>query len=441
MSNQIKILFVDDEQDILMAYQRVFRDSALYEIHTQQFPLELDYEHALTMDVIVCDQRMPHMLGTDIFHKLASLGFQGKKIICSGFSDFDDITQAFNEQAIDHFLNKPWDNEELRSLVTTYKGQSKVSSTESATSDNLMAKAYGQASKAAQSDVPIYINGETGTGKEVMTQFVHQQSTRSQGPLISVNCATLTADLFESLMFGHKKGAFTGAVKDHEGFFEAANGGTLFLDEVVDIPPTAQAKILRALQEQTITRLGDTQDRKVDVRIISASAKPLKTAVKEGRFREDLMYRLNVFPINIPPLRERLDEIPTLIQHFLMEYNFHRDWEDINCPDSVINHLLNYPWPGNIRELKNLCNYLCASIEAPTIELTDLPEEYQYYSNKTQISEDRATTGSSSPDQGTKLTVEEALRQCNNNKTQAAKLLGISRMTLWRKLNNETHDE
>lgn len=380
MDNAIKVLFVDDEEDILMAYGRVFRDADSYDIYTQQNPLNLDYEQALSMDVIVCDQRMPHVLGTDIFHKLASLGFQGKKIICSGFSDFDDITQAFNEQAIDHFLNKPWDNEELRSLVGSANKRAKPQTSKQAKlSNNLMAKAYGQASKAAQSDVPIYINGETGTGKEVMTQFVHQQSTRSQGPLISVNCATLTADLFESLMFGHKKGAFTGAIKDHEGFFEAANGGTLFLDEVVDIPPTAQAKILRALQEHTITRLGDTQDRQVDVRIISASATPIKQAVQEGRFREDLMYRLNVFPINIPPLRERLDEIPTLIHHFLMEYNFHRDWEEIICPQNVVNHLMHYPWPGNIRELKNLCNYLCASIEDPTIQIEDLPDEYQSY--------------------------------------------------------------
>ena len=293
---------------ILQAYQRIFRDTSRYDLHTLDDPKLINYDDAISMDVIVSDQRMPNILGTDIFHRLHSMGYQGRKIICSGFSDFDDITTAFNDQAINHFINKPWDNDELRTLVSSNLSNSTQTPSNTGCSQTMVA-AYEQATKAAKSDVAIYIQGETGSGKEVMTKFIHNNSPRKNGPLVTVNCATLTPELFESLMFGHKKGAFTGAVNDHKGFFEAAQGGTLFLDEVVDIPHTAQAKILRALQEHTVTPLGDTRDIQVNVRIISASAKPIQQAVQEKLFRDDLMYRLNIFPIRIPPLRDRHNEI------------------------------------------------------------------------------------------------------------------------------------
>ncbi len=430
MAEPITILCIDDEPLILKAYQRVFRDASRYCVSVAEFPLQLNFNSMLEFDVIICDQRMPGMQGTDIFKKLSYLGFQGKKIICSAFSDFTDITAAFNQQYIDYFLNKPWQNDEVRHLVEGVKvlprdlGNRKLESEKLDGDNQAIERTYKLAKKAAKTSICVYVQGETGTGKEVLTRYIHDHSDRLNGPYVAVNCATLTTELFESLMFGHKKGAFTGAVEDHEGFYQAANGGTLFLDEVVDIPLNAQAKILRALQENNINRVGDNNNIEVDVRVISASSKPMECAVKDGEFREDLMYRLNVYPIVIPPLRERLNEIEPLFNHFLEKFNYHDDWKTFEYDEEVKALLLQYQWPGNIRELENVCNYLCATIEVPKVQVWDFPVNF---SNENVSDGDTAVEASS-------LGIQQALDKCDGNKSKAAKLLGISRMTLWRHL-------
>ena len=436
MPEAIKILCIDDEAMMLNAYKRVFRDTSKYDLSVVQFIQDYDPLDALENDIIICDQRMPGILGTEFFQVLNKLGYHGNKIICSAHADFDDIMNAFNHDFIDHFLNKTWSNQEIRSLVDSFHSNIELKSIH----DNYSIEdVYLLADKAATSDIAINIQGETGTGKEVLTRYIHKQSTRSCGPCITVNCSTLTASLFESLMFGHKKGAFTGANQDHIGFYEAAHGGTLFLDEVVDIPVESQAKILRALQENVITRLGDTKDIHVDVRVISASVKPISSAVKDGHFREDLMYRLNVFPIHIPPLRERKSEIPGLLKHYLNAFNYHEEWGEINFDTGVQELLINYPWPGNIRELENTCNYLNVSLDQPLIQEKDLPKSIltSMDENNDLDGKDVKLSIEQSP-QKSKLTVEQALEQSGNNKTKAAQLLGISRMTLWRQLNKDS---
>ncbi len=426
MAVPVNILCIDDELSVLNAMQRVFRDSKLYKITTVQEAHSYDLKHALEFDVIVCDQRMPGIQGSEIFSQLSGLGYGGIRIICSAFSDFDDITTAFNNNDIDYFLNKPWDNHEIRSLVNSSIRKVGTTTEENKNIENV----YKLADKAAKTQIPVYIQGESGTGKELLTRYIHDHSERKGGPYITVNCATLTTELFESLMFGHKKGAFTGASEDHMGFYQAAHNGTLLLDEVVDIPQQAQAKILRALQEKCITRLGDTHNIQVDVRIISASAKPMDEAVKNGEFREDLMYRLNVYPIQIPPLRNRVSEIEILFNHFMKEFNYHDDWPKIQLTQEFKNVLLSYRWPGNIRELENTCNYLCATLDNPIVQLDDLPSHI--LKNQTPDCE------SDAPQVQAQLSIEEALEQCHNNKSKAAKLLGISRMTLWRHLKNSS---
>ncbi len=429
MAQPIKILCIDDEPLVLKSYQRVFKDASRYSITTLQDATKYDLQQAMDFDVIICDQRMPVLLGSDIFKKLCELGFQGKKIICSGYADFDDIMWAFNARHIDHFLNKPWVNDELKNLIESL---GEPSSAKISSENQEMDRVYQLALKAACTPIPVYIQGETGTGKEVITRYIHENSKRSKNAFITVNCATLTTDLFESLMFGHKKGAFTGAHNDQMGFYQAADGGTLFLDEVVEIPLPAQAKILRALQENTITRVGETHNIPVDVRVISASAAPMEEAVTAGLFREDLMYRLNVYPIRIPPLRARSNEIETLFQNFLQKYNFQPKWDTILYDESVRKWLLSYPWPGNIRELKNLSHYLCAVLDEPLVRLEDLPQHVLPAPAQVNIPQTHDTNDSI---EHAELTVEEALLQCKQNKSQAAKLLGISRMTLWRHLN------
>lgn len=431
MLKPLRLLCVDDEVSILAAYKRIFRDAERFDVTLLNEPQDYDLQQALDFDVIICDQRMPGISGTQFFAELAHLGFQGRKIICSGFTDFDDMANAFNQRHIDYFLNKPWDNNEIVALVegALHQGDTEDVKIPVNRNNSRIEKAYQLADKAALTDISVYIQGETGTGKEVITRYIHKHSARNKGPFITVNCATLTTDLFESLMFGHKKGAFTGAINDHVGFYQAADGGTLFLDEVVDIPAAAQAKILRALQENTITRLGDTKNIEVDVRVISASAKSIADAVQEGKFREDLMYRLNVFPISIPPLRERRDEIETLFRHFIQKFNFHPEWKEITLEASALDLILSYPWPGNIRELENVCNFICATIETNAVRNVDFPEHIARYSFS-----GNNVTAMKRP----AMSLQEAMQISGNNKTKAAELLGISRMTLWRRL--QEHD-
>lgn len=429
MVQRIQILCIDDESSVLKSYQRVFRDASRYHVVTLKDATKYDLREALEFDVIICDQRMPSIQGVDIFKSLCELGFQGQKIICSGYADFNDVVCAFNAKYIDSFIKKPWVNEELKSLVENLYQPKPFHPSGSL---HEMDQVYQLAHKAAGALIPVYIQGETGTGKEVITRYIHEHSTRAKNAFITVNCATLTTELFESLMFGHKKGAFTGAHNDHVGFYQAADGGTLFLDEVVEIPLPAQAKILRALQEGTITRVGETHNIPVDVRVISASARPMDEAVSAGLFREDLMYRLNVYPITIPPLRERNKEIEVLFMHFLEKFNFQSKWETVSYDEGVRKWMLSYSWPGNIRELENLCHYLCATLDEPLITLKDLPPHVLNAPDPAKKSNPHSANTSF---EHKELTVEEALEQCKQNKTQAARLLGISRMTLWRHLN------
>jgi DNA-binding NtrC family response regulator len=439
MAGNLKILCIDDEDMILNAYKRVFRNKDKYDVVVVNDVREYDLMDALSFDIVICDQRMPGVLGTDVLKKLGELGYHGKKIICSAYADFDDIMNAFNEELIDYFLNKTWSNQEIRNLVDSFNPTNKSNSVQQSYN---IEDVYLLADKAAVTDIAINIQGETGTGKEVLTRYIHNQSKRRDGPCITVNCSTLTASLFESLMFGHKKGAFTGATQDHIGFYEAASGGTLFLDEVVDIPPESQAKILRALQENVITRLGDSHDINVDVRVISASAKPIQEAVEEGLFREDLMYRLNVFPLHIPPLRKRKSEIKKLLDQYLSKFNYHEDWPEITFGEGVEALLMEYEWPGNIRELENTCNYLNVSLTKPVVNITDLPINIiNWQKAKNKIKADNSDVQlegvTNTPESESVMSIKQALEQCDNNKSKAAKLLGISRMTLWRQLNKQ----
>lgn len=444
MRRPIMLICVDDEAGNLRAYARLFRDTSQFEVLCFDSPASLDPEIAMCADVIISDQRMPDIQGTDFLRQLSERGVEAKKIICSAYSDFDDITEAFNKQYIDFFVSKPWDNDELKQLVINcVRGYLQPENDQQPSS--VLEKAYSLGVKAAQTDVSVYIQGETGTGKELLARYIHDNSPRADQPFIAVNCATLTNSLFESLLFGHKKGAFTGATESQQGFFEAANGGTLFLDEVVDIPLDSQSKILRALQERCIVRLGETHSREVDIRIISASAKPMEAQVAEGQFRDDLMFRLNVYPISLPALRERGQDIIDLFLQFLAQYNIQHDWEAIDVHEEVIAFLKQYRWPGNVRELKNLCNYLCTVIEEPSISLADLPDRMKNSSEtrdvvkpvvlpQTTHDQGEAETRSASNSKLEDTDILEALHKFNNNKTQAAKFLGVSRMTLWRRI-------
>ncbi|NNE70899.1 MAG: sigma 54-interacting transcriptional regulator [Rhodothermales bacterium] len=287
-----------------------------------------------------------------------------------------------------------------------------------------MRSVFSQIQAVAVLDTTVLIEGETGTGKELVARAIHRASSRSAKPFVAVNCAALTESLAASQLFGHKKGAFTGAVSDERGFFGAADGGTLFLDEIGDIPLDVQVNLLRVLEERTVTRVGETRPRKVDVRIVSASHRSLPQEVEAGRFRADLLYRIRVARVDLPALRERRGDIPILVQSFLSKFctRIGKDVSDISS--SAMRAMIDYAWPGNVRELRNAVEYAVIRCNSSVIQPPDLPPEVR---NATESTPDVA--GSTRKER-----LLAALSHTNGNRKAAAELLGISRATLYRRL-------
>jgi two-component system response regulator AtoC len=296
----------------------------------------------------------------------------------------------------------------------------------------------------AKSNVTVLVRGESGSGKELFARAIHVESHRRSGPFLAINCAAVTPGLLESELFGHEKGAFTGALHTHHGLFERADQGTLFLDEVAELPLELQAKLLRVIEERTFFRVGGTTPIEVDVRIVSATHRSLRAEVAARRFREDLMYRLRVVPIFLPPVRERTIDIPILVEHFIdkLSARGHRSVQRVT-PEAM-GALLAYPWPGNVRELKNAVEYALAVGQGDTLSLDDLPPEVRGVDPRAPVAlpapgPDPAGTGRAAarpdePDEPDERTaIASALAAAGGHIGKAAKMLGVSRPTLWRK--------
>jgi len=288
---------------------------------------------------------------------------------------------------------------------------------------------------AADSEAPVAIYGESGTGKELAAAAIHRLGGRSDGPFVKVNCAALNESLLESELFGHVKGAFTGADRNRKGRFEAANGGDIFLDEIGDIPLSTQVKLLRVLQEKEIEKVGDHKPLSIDVRIITATNKPLKTLMEEGRFREDLYYRVGVIPIYLPPLRERREDIPLLVDAFINRIGLRSRKSIVGMEEEALERLVNYDWPGNIRELINAIEYAFVLCSGDEIKKNNFPPNITG-KNGVSLAKRPKKNHRASSDQ--KDILLDALKKTGGNKTEAAKILGISRVTLWKRL--KEHD-
>ena len=282
---------------------------------------------------------------------------------------------------------------------------------------------------AAETAVTVLVRGESGTGKELVAKAIHNLSVRKNAPFMAINCAALSSNLLESELFGHVRGAFTGAIKDHSGLFQRAHGGTLFLDEVAELPLELQAKLLRVIQERNYIPVGGDRSISVDVRIIAATHRSLREEVKNGRFREDLMYRLRVVPIFLPPLRERREDISLLLWHFINLHNA-ADFRKIDKIEPfAMRTLLDYPWLGNIRELQNVVEYAFAVGRGTTLRLSELPPEFREPQAKHIIHKPHSSLSTDQEE----FTIRQALTQHNNMITAAAQSLGMSRATFWRK--------
>ena len=282
---------------------------------------------------------------------------------------------------------------------------------------------------AAKTEATVLVRGESGTGKELVAHAIHNLSSRSQHPFLAINCAALSLNLLESELFGHVRGAFSGAIKDHPGLFNQANGGTLFLDEVAELPLELQAKLLRVIQERIYTPVGDTRSYSVDVRIVAATHRALREEVKAGRFREDLMYRLRVVPIFIPPLRERREDINLLLVHFIKQHNQKNLRQIEKIDPQAMRVLLDYQWKGNIRELQNVLEYAFVVGRGSVLRISELPPEFR--ESPAPVKDQLEPVVLSAEEE--KQAIKQALIQCNGKVSPAAKLLNMSRATFWRK--------
>lgn len=389
-------------------------------------------------DLIVTDVRLPDKNGIELLKELPALS-DAPVIVMTAFGTIKDAVDAMKLGAFD-YITKPFSLEEfillvertiefkrlrqenlrLREDIKRCFGLSSIIGESKAIRDLLM-----MIEKIATTDSTVLITGESGTGKDLFGTTIHYQSPRRDKPLIKVNCAALPEGLIESELFGHEKGAFTGALKRKPGRFELASGGTIFLDEVGDLPLSAQAKLLRVLQDRSFERIGGTETIKVDVRIIAATNRNLKEEIKRGRFREDLFYRLNVIPVHIPSLRERKEDIPVLVEYFLKRFNS-QSGRPVKFSSDAMKALLEYEYPGNVRELENIIERAVVLSHDGVIKKEDLPFSLTP-ADTLLLSEvsNRAEKGH----------ILKVLKLTGGNKTRAAELLGISRKTLWEKLN------
>lgn len=436
MSRPKTLLIVDDDENVTRSLCRLLNFEP-YEVVGLLDPLEaIELAKQRDFHVILSDNRMPGMSGVELMSHFRETQPSCKRISMSAYQDFDSLIDAFNQGYIEHFVQKPWDNEALKALLARFLSPAPSSSTfdKILTQSDSMFRVFERVSALRDLMSPVFIHGETGTGKELIARALHSQSDRSKRDFVAVNCSSLNAELMESKLFGHCKGAFTGAVREQKGLLVVADGGTLFLDEITDLPAASQSKLLRALQEREFVPIGATNPIPFDAQIISASATRMQTAVDEGAFRADLMYRLDVIPIDLPPLRERGGDALILFKHFTGCNDIHR--ETISALDA-------YNWPGNVRELQNAASYARAFSDNGSIRVEHLPDRItQRNSNDSQESPASLRIEEAIPGKHRLFAndITEALRRHNHNKSAAARSLGVSRMTLWRYMAAMKHE-
>lgn len=440
------ILIVDDERHTREGLEAALEDQ--YEIY-----LASDADEAFNLldsesfDVVLTDLRMAGKSGMKVIDHALKKTYQPVCIMMTAYGNIETAVEAMKRGAYD-FMTKPVNLEKLEIMIArALKSKElevenqilherldhKFSLTGIIGNSPALHQVLDRVKLVAPSRAAVLLQGETGTGKELVAQSIHQNSPRAKNNFIAVHCAALASNLLESELFGHEKGAFTGATERRMGRFEAADGGTLFLDEIGEIEPSTQVKLLRFLDTKTFERLGSIKPIQVDVRLVCATNRDLEKMAKKGEFRDDLLYRLNTVTLNLPPLRERKEDIPLLLNHYLKSFSEENGFDMAQLTPEALQILQNYRWPGNIRELRNVCENLVVLNPGRVIGEYDLDSRFH---------SDTGNTASTTPLPAPGLSVEanekrllhNALVQSKGNRTQAAKLLGISRRTLHRKL-------
>lgn len=439
----MKIFVVDDERIVRVTIADDLRDAGyqVREFSSAHAALQYLNESDEHVDIILTDLNMPGMNGLEFLSKIRESKPETFVLLMTAFATVNTAVEAMKLGAYD-YISKPFNIDELMLIVERIKEVKQVKDEIKQLRSQVQKKfdtstfiGQGKATKQvfelveiiANKTTTVLITGETGTGKELLTNIIHFNSTRNRGPLVKVSCAILSREIFESELFGHEKGAFTGADRVKIGRFEMANNGTLYLDDIDDIPYDLQVKLLRALEESEIERVGGTETIKIDVRVIASTKKNLKEMVLEGKFREDLFYRLNVFPINLPPLRERPEDVEILANHFAREFS---QGARIDIDEEVIELLKHYPFAGNVRELKNLMERLVLLAKNGSINKNILPIDVRfpgkphtcfYFENKPldEILREVETNA-----------IKDALLRSGGNKSKAAQILQVPASTL-----------
>jgi DNA-binding NtrC family response regulator len=381
----MRILVVDDERSIRFSLTELLEDEGHEVREAEHAPAALAALEEAPSDLVISDLSMPAMSGLQLLEEVRARHPQTLFVLMTAHGDERTAVRALREGAYD-YIPKPFDNEEIRALARRAREVLALRSENQRLRAELAGSFHGMIGdspalrevlrvvrRAGPTDATVLITGESGTGKEVVARALHAESRRKGGPFIAINCSALPGELIESELFGHIKGAFTGADRDREGLFEAAHGGTLFLDEVGDLAAPAQAKLLRVLEERQVTRLGGSRSVPVDVRVVAATNRPLERMSAEGGFREDLLYRLRVIGLHIPPLRERREDIPAIAVHFLAGFAARHGRPTRALSDAARRVLLAHDWPGNVRELRNAVERAVVLAEGETIDAADLP--------------------------------------------------------------------
>jgi len=449
-----KLLVVDDQRNMRTTLAMMLRGAGHDVDEAENGEVAVERLAAEVYDLVLTDLKMGSTDGLDVLRAAKEVSQLTEVIVMTAYGTIESAVEAMRIGAYD-YLQKPFSEQEL--LLKTQKaieqrrlaGEMSVIAAEFRERyrfDNIIGRSaairdvLARIVRIAPTDATVLITGESGTGKELVARAVHANSKRANRPFVSVNCAAISETLLESELFGHARGAFTGAISARKGLFEEANGGTFFFDEIAETPPSFQAKLLRAIQEGEIRRLGDNKPIHVDVRIVAATNQDLKSAIEEKRFRQDLYYRLNVARFILPPLRERREDIPGLVDHFIDKFA-KKMTRHVVIGEGVMDYLVNYEFPGNIRELENMVEQGVALAVNGIVQRDDvIPPEIQL-SRRAAVNDAGAAPGEGAGrslqdvvDEAERRAIEAILRELDGNKERAAEVLGLSSTTLWRKM-------
>ncbi|HXK27771.1 MAG TPA: sigma-54 dependent transcriptional regulator [Candidatus Binatia bacterium] len=446
-NNRGRILVVDDDREMCRFLAEILGEEGYTVEAVQDGTAALDLFTRNHFDLVITDLKMPRMTGTELLRRLKEIDPECAVLLLTAFGTIDSAVEAMRVGAF-HYITKPFHTDEMLIQVEramerrTLREELKRLRTEVQARDRLhniigqseaMQKVFESVAQVSDLFANVLITGESGTGKELIARAIHFNSSRATGPFVAVNCAAIPETLLESELFGYVRGAFTDAKKDRRGLFQEATGGILFLDEISEIPLNLQAKLLRALEDKEIRPLGANQAEKVDTRVLSASNRILDDMVRQGTFRPDLYYRLNVIRIELPPLRERSEDIALLVDHFIRKFSDGAGRKVTGIQEEALTALKNYSWPGNIRELEHTIERAVLLGRGSTVSIDDLPPQLA------ACGESAVVLGAALAKQLTLRDLEreyigKVLQTTQGNKTEAARILGVDRTTLYRKL-------